>query len=340
MIKLLIFDEDGSFGSHIGPGKEIDKILMKNRGIDYEILDDRDNVNLDIRIKKCNSKYLLIIHTKSSTKQDNSDWKVEFRHRHEKILKTIKLNFPKLANITLYPVSSESDMVTEFYKNEFCIPNVNCLRYGDLMFPSDLNLLNKTDFFKPKKISKFFISHSSKDHYLVKLFIEKILSNGMGVSIDEIFFANKYNYRVPVGVNVPEEIHEVLKSSVFFISFISEKYLESPICMLEMGASLITHDKNKRIIINLGHTNFESYFDLGLRTGEVNQSSLESIFTNNNSTFIEIFKSSGLIYHLDNCRDYIKEFIESLITIPKNEITENEFEKLYPDDNLYYKMYK
>ena len=82
-----------------------------------------------------------------------------------------------------------------------------------------------------------FISHSSKDIWLVTPFIEKILNLGLGVSRTKIFYTSENDTTIKSGLEFKRVILKKLKASGAIIQIITENYKSSEVCMNEMGAA-------------------------------------------------------------------------------------------------------
>lgn len=89
-----------------------------------------------------------------------------------------------------------------------------------------------------------FISHSSKDEFLIKQFVEKILILGCGLSDTQIFCTSIEGLGIKTGADFRQHIRENLINADFCFIMISENYKRSEVCLNEMGASW-TLDKVK-----------------------------------------------------------------------------------------------
>ena len=84
-------------------------------------------------------------------------------------------------------------------------------------------------------MAKVFISHSSKNKKLVELFVE-FLQLGMGVGKDDIF-CTMFPEQLATGKEFMERIRTELQVCETVISVITEEYLQSKFCLIEMGAA-------------------------------------------------------------------------------------------------------
>lgn len=90
---------------------------------------------------------------------------------------------------------------------------------------------------------KVFISHSSIDKDIVRLFKDIILKEGVGLSDADIFFTSSPETGVPIGENIPQYIKNNLMQCDFAFLMISENYKKSEVCLNEMGAAMVLGKK-------------------------------------------------------------------------------------------------
>ena len=84
-----------------------------------------------------------------------------------------------------------------------------------------------------------FISHSSEDKNIVRLFKDIILKQGIGLSDTDIFFTSSPETGVPIGKNIPEYIKTNLRDCDYAFLMISENYKKSEVCLNEMGVAMV-----------------------------------------------------------------------------------------------------
>lgn len=102
-------------------------------------------------------------------------------------------------------------------------------------------------FAEGESIMKFFISHSSKNRELVKLFVE-LLHTKLGVSKGEIYCTSIQN-QVKPGKNIFQDIRDNLVNAEFVVFLITEDYLRSIYCLMEMGAAWVYKENIIPIIV-------------------------------------------------------------------------------------------
>ncbi len=84
-------------------------------------------------------------------------------------------------------------------------------------------------------MKKVFVSYCSKNKELVEMFME-FLQLGMGVHKSDIF-CTAYSEMLRTGGGFIDEIRDRLQECEVVISIITEEYLESAFCLVEMGAA-------------------------------------------------------------------------------------------------------
>lgn len=84
-----------------------------------------------------------------------------------------------------------------------------------------------------------FVSHSSKDEWLVTPFIEKILNLGLGIPRNKIFYTSNKDTGIKSGQDFKKAIHKKLIQAKAVIQIITNNYKESEVCLNEMGAAWV-----------------------------------------------------------------------------------------------------
>ena len=87
-----------------------------------------------------------------------------------------------------------------------------------------------------------FISHSSRDRYIINQFTEKILILGCGLKDDQVFCTSIDGLGIKSGEDFRKHIRKNLVTADFSLIMVSENYKKSEICLNEMGASWILDD--------------------------------------------------------------------------------------------------
>ena len=92
-------------------------------------------------------------------------------------------------------------------------------------------------------MAKVFVSHSSNDKDVVRLFKDLVLKSGFGLSDNDIFFTSSPETGVPVGENIPKYIKDNLIDCECVFLMISKDYKQSEVCLNEMGAAMVISKK-------------------------------------------------------------------------------------------------
>lgn len=95
---------------------------------------------------------------------------------------------------------------------------------------------------------KIFISHASADKDLVKSFVN-LLSSGANISNSNMFCSSIPGMGIPKGKNFIDYIRNELDSNDVIIPLISKNYLNSQVCLCELGAAWVKATNNLPIII-------------------------------------------------------------------------------------------
>ena len=82
---------------------------------------------------------------------------------------------------------------------------------------------------------KLFVSHSSKDHAIVRLLVG-LLTSALNLSANEIRCTSVDGYRLPGGANTLEQLRIEVHDAQAFLCIISRASLESMYVAFEMGA--------------------------------------------------------------------------------------------------------
>lgn len=92
----------------------------------------------------------------------------------------------------------------------------------------------------PAKPPRVFVSHAGADSQLADLFVKEILRMGLSLSANEIFYTSGPATAVPAGSVWFATIEQELKDADVVLSLLTDSYLESLLCTLELGAAWIT----------------------------------------------------------------------------------------------------
>lgn len=94
-----------------------------------------------------------------------------------------------------------------------------------------------------------FISHSSKDKDIVKLFIDNILKKGLGLRDEQIACTSFEATSVEPGDSIPNYIKRNIKDSKICLAMVSKNYKASEVCMNEVGAAWALNNPPIQIVL-------------------------------------------------------------------------------------------
>lgn len=115
------------------------------------------------------------------------------------------------------------------------MPNcVNPFSFGAVV--AIVSLLRMKYISNKNSQKKFFISHSSKDKYIINGFIKEILKIGCGFK-DEDIFCTLDSSAIRTGDDFRNKIIENMKQCDYILLLISQNYNMSDVCKNEMGAA-------------------------------------------------------------------------------------------------------
>ena len=124
---------------------------------------------------------------------------------------------------------------------------VGCVKIGPYDFGAIMDLVtllmtreNSAAIEQPSSVKvsgkKIFISHSSKDVKCVSMFVNQILSLGIGISLDDIFCTSIEDLGIKNGEDIRKHIQDNIRGAEYAFLMISDNYKASEICINEMGA--------------------------------------------------------------------------------------------------------
>ena len=96
-----------------------------------------------------------------------------------------------------------------------------------------------------KKI--IFISHKSDDCKYGDALRNFIV--GLGVKDNELIYTSHSLHKIPLDANIYDYLRDNINSNIFMIILWSDKYLESPACLNEMGAAWIAQSDYTNIYV-------------------------------------------------------------------------------------------
>lgn len=84
---------------------------------------------------------------------------------------------------------------------------------------------------------KIFLSHRSSDKKYGDALERMII--GLGVKNEQLIYTSHPLHKIPMDVNIYDYLRENIHGNVFVIILWSNEYLDSPVCMNEMGAAWV-----------------------------------------------------------------------------------------------------
>jgi hypothetical protein len=86
-------------------------------------------------------------------------------------------------------------------------------------------------------MSKVFVSHAAADSPLVDEFVSRILDNGCGLDVTQIFYSSDRDTGVPSGYNLLSYVQHEVGSADLVIAIVSPMFQTRPVCVAELGAA-------------------------------------------------------------------------------------------------------
>uniref|UniRef100_UPI0025973192 toll/interleukin-1 receptor domain-containing protein n=2 Tax=Bacteroidia TaxID=200643 RepID=UPI0025973192 len=111
-----------------------------------------------------------------------------------------------------------------------------------------INIIQSRCDLANNKHKKIFISHSSKDEAIIKLFVDDILQLGVGIKPEQIFCTSIEDMGIKNGEDIRKHIHQNIKNADYSFLLISNNYKTSEICLNEMGA-VWAYDNNVKLYL-------------------------------------------------------------------------------------------
>ena len=124
------------------------------------------------------------------------------------------------------------------------------LKRIETQISSNLNLAQEIKMPENKKQLFIFISHSSKDESLVKLFTDKILQLALKINLSNIFCTSIQSASITSGEDFRIAIKDNLINASIVIQIITPNYKASEVCMNEMGAAWVLSNRVIPFILN------------------------------------------------------------------------------------------
>lgn len=135
-----------------------------------------------------------------------------------------------------------------YHKNNY----VKGLKQSELLLKDLVNEIDERPTIKflktaSSKVSKIFISHSSKDRLIVGDVIDLLKS--IGIRTNQIFCTSFEGYGIELGEDFLERIKKELSGEVLVIFILTNNYYASPISLCEMGATWVQTKDHIPIVV-------------------------------------------------------------------------------------------
>lgn len=111
---------------------------------------------------------------------------------------------------------------------------------GDCLMNENNREANKSD-------PIIFLSHKSDDKKYADA-LEKFIT-GLGVKNNQLIYTSHPLHKIPLGSNIYDYLRSRINSNTFMIFLWSDKYLESPACMNELGAAWVIQSDYTNIYV-------------------------------------------------------------------------------------------
>lgn len=148
-------------------------------------------------------------------------------------------------------------------------------------------------------LKKIFISHSSEDKDVMDKFVEQILRLGCGLDIKDIVCTSIESTGIRTGQDIRDYLQKQIIGADYVFFMVSENYVNSSICLNEMGASWVLNKKVKPFLFpNLDYKKIGWLYEIS-KAGKINDAAtLDSLHD-------ELIEEYGLIRH--NSADWTKQ---------------------------------
>jgi len=102
-----------------------------------------------------------------------------------------------------------------------------------------------------------FLSHCSEDKPYCDALEKFIIS--LGIKNEQLIYTSHPMHKIPLDANIYEYLRQNINKNIFMIFLLSEKYLDKPACLNEMGAAWVIQSDYTNIFtpnFNFGNKRF------------------------------------------------------------------------------------
>lgn len=168
-----------------------------------------------------------------------------------------------------------------------------------------------------------FISHKSDDKKYGDA-IEQFIT-GLGVRNDQLIYTSHPLHKIPLDASIYTYLREHFNSKIFTIILWSDKYLESPACLNEMGAAWVTKCDYTNIYVPDFSFGNPKYHECAVDTNKMG--AVLNGDAHCKASMLELKNKIEAIFELKNDEQKITylldQFIEKILEINENGKTQN-----------------
>lgn len=162
---------------------------------------------------------------------------VTIKYCLEAILNWYQKNISKIhSNEFVFNDDSHDENLEKIKRFQKAFENVT----GDYLMKQNNREENKND-------PIIFLSHKSDDKKYADA-LEKFIT-GLGVKNNQLIYTSHPLHKIPLGSNIYDYLRSRINSNTFMIFLWSDKYLESPACMNELGAAWVIQSDYTNIYV-------------------------------------------------------------------------------------------
>jgi len=180
---------------------------------------------------------------------------------------------------------------------------------------------NPSDIIQPVETKKrneplIFLSHKSDDKKYGDALRNFIV--GLGVKNNQLIYSSHPLHKIPLDANIYDYLRENIYSQIFMIILWSDKYLESPACLNEMGAAWVAQSDYTNIYVPTFSFGNPKYHECAVDTRKMG--AVLNGDANCKTSMIELKNKIQALFGLENEEQSVQYAIDRFI----QEITEEQ----------------
>ena len=173
-----------------------------------------------------------------------------------------------------------------------------------------LHILNNEQVIKePKDEPIIFLSHKSDDKKYADA-LEQFIT-GLGVNKNQLIYTSHPLHKIPMDSNIYDYLRTRINSNVFMIFLWSDKYLESPACMNEMGAAWVVQSDYTNFYVPTFSFDNPKYRECAVDTRKM------GVILNGDehckASMIEFKNKIQNIFHLENDEQIVQFLLDKFV---------------------------